>query len=72
LDYVHYEKNWRRSRNLTGKHGGYFVGDGDGVTNTVTVGIGVTLGLTGTNASPGLVVAPLTTTATTPKVEKFV
>jgi hypothetical protein len=57
---------------LAGKHGDYLVGDGDGVTKTVTVGIGVTRGLTGTNASPGLAVEPLTTTATTPKVEKFV
>jgi hypothetical protein len=42
------------------------------VTKTVTVGIGVTRGLTGTNASPGFESEPLTTTATTPRIEKFV
>ena len=59
-------------RDLTGKHGCYFVGDGDGVTKTVTVGIGVTRGLAGTSASPGFDPDPLNTTATTPSVEKFV
>jgi hypothetical protein len=38
----------------------------------VTVGTGVTWGFFGTNESPGSVVGPLTTTATTPRVEKFV
>jgi hypothetical protein len=45
---------------------------GDGVTVTVTVGTGVTCGFFGTKESPGSEVGPLTTIATTPKVEKLV
>jgi hypothetical protein len=57
---------------LTNRHGVYLVGVGDGVTKTVTVGIGVTRGLTGTSASPGFDPDALRTIATTPKEEKFV
>jgi len=50
----------------------YSVGVGEGVTKMVTVGIGVGSGFTGTSASPGFIVGAPRTTATTPRVEKFV
>ena len=45
--------------------------DGVGVTNIVTVGIGVGTGLTGANASRGSALGALTTTETTPNEPKF-
>jgi hypothetical protein len=47
-------------------------GEGVGVTVTVTVGIGVGCGLGGTRESRGSAEGDEITTATTPRVEKFV